>query len=198
MLLAGAVLCGGASTRMGRDKALLVAGDDGVPMAAIVAAALAGAGADPVWAVGGNGSALLGLGPVGAGSVGMVPIADDHPGEGPLGGIITGLRRADALGVDVLAVLACDMPGATAEAVERVVQGLWADPAGGAAFAEVEGRPEALFAAWRVSAMGELVGAFSRGERSVRNVLPLLSAVAVHGLPASVFRNVNTPADLRR
>ena len=49
---AGAVLTGGRSSRMGRDKATLPV--DGVPMAARVADALRRAGAEPVLAVGGD------------------------------------------------------------------------------------------------------------------------------------------------
>ena len=50
---AGAVLTGGLSARMGRDKALLRV--DGVPMAVRVATALRAGGADPVAAIGGDG-----------------------------------------------------------------------------------------------------------------------------------------------
>ena len=45
-MLVGVVLTGGASRRMGRTKALVEI--DGVPMAARVAAALAGAGCESV------------------------------------------------------------------------------------------------------------------------------------------------------
>ena len=73
---AGAVLTGGRSSRMGRDKATLPV--DGVPMAARVADALRRAGAEPVLAVGGDQAALEALG--------LTWVADRHPGEGPSGG----------------------------------------------------------------------------------------------------------------
>ena len=60
----GVVLCGGASTRMGADKALL--GPVGAPLVGRVVAALRDAGADDVLLVGGDGDALraaLGVGP---------------------------------------------------------------------------------------------------------------------------------------
>ena len=50
----GAVLCGGASRRMGTDKALVEV--DGVPMAERVAGALHAGGCAPVVFVGGDGA----------------------------------------------------------------------------------------------------------------------------------------------
>ena len=75
----GAVLAGGASPRMGRDKALIEI--DGVAMVTIAVEALRAAGAADVWVVGGDRGAIEALGHR------WVP--DLHPGEGPLGGVIT-------------------------------------------------------------------------------------------------------------
>ena len=85
---AGAVLAGGASSRMGADKAFIAVG--GVPMVLRAVTALRAAGADPVAVVGGDGPRLQGLG--------LSYISDRYPGEGPLGGIITalGARRRPA------------------------------------------------------------------------------------------------------
>ena len=58
---AGVVLTGGASRRMGRDKALLPV--DGVPMAVRVATAMIAAGAHPVVALGGDADGLRELRP---------------------------------------------------------------------------------------------------------------------------------------
>ena len=76
---AGAVVCGGASRRMGRDKALVAV--DGVAMAERVARALEAAGCADVRFVGGDAPALAALGrPV---------LPDAYPGAGPLGAVIT-------------------------------------------------------------------------------------------------------------
>ena len=56
MNVTGAVLCGGASRRMGRDKALIAV--DGVLMAERVAQALTVGGCGEVVFVGGNAEAL--------------------------------------------------------------------------------------------------------------------------------------------
>ena len=98
----GAVLTGGRSTRMGTDKAFVEV--DGRPMAGRVAAALRAAGAAEVLAVGGDLDRLPSLGFDRA-------VPDRHPGEGPLGGLLTALAAA---GHDVVVVLACDVPAARA------------------------------------------------------------------------------------
>jgi molybdopterin-guanine dinucleotide biosynthesis protein A len=72
----GAVLCGGASRRMGRDKALLPL--DGLPLAVRVAQALGEAGAAEVVAVGGDRDGLA--------SWDLPAVPDRWPGEGRAGG----------------------------------------------------------------------------------------------------------------
>ena len=80
-MLVGAVLTGGSSRRMGRTKALIEI--EGVPMASIVAEALAGAGCESVVAIGGEPDELSGL------DIAVLP--DEYPGQGPLGGVISAL-----------------------------------------------------------------------------------------------------------
>jgi molybdopterin-guanine dinucleotide biosynthesis protein A len=94
--LAGLVLCGGASTRMGRDKALIEV--DGVPLAAAVASRLRRA-ADPVFLASGEPGRLRHLG--------HPEVADDPGGIGPLGGLLGGLAVSPHL---LMAVVGVDMP----------------------------------------------------------------------------------------
>ena len=93
---AGAVLCGGQSRRFGRDKATYAF--NGTPLAKISLLALREAGASEVFSIGGDADAL--------GDMGFRAVPDDHPGKGPLGGIICALRHAAlgqaALGHDAL------------------------------------------------------------------------------------------------
>ena len=104
---AGAVVCGGASRRMGRDKALVAV--DGVAMAERVARALEAAGCADVRFIGGDAPALAALGrPV---------LPDAYPGAGPLGAVITALR---ASGRPVV-VAACDLADLDADTVVAVV-----------------------------------------------------------------------------
>jgi molybdopterin-guanine dinucleotide biosynthesis protein A len=91
----GAVLTGGASSRMGRDKAAIEV--DGVAMADRVVASLVAAGASSVVTVGGAGADL----------------DDDHPGAGPLGAVLTSLRWAAGR---VVVVAPCDLVAPDASA----------------------------------------------------------------------------------
>lgn len=181
---AGAVLTGGRSTRMGRDKALLRL--DGLPLASRVAGVLAAAGADPVVAVGGD---LPGLR-----SAGLVAIADRRRGAGPLAGIATALTEVGSH--DVVVVLACDLIAASPAAVTAVVEALAAEPAARVAVPVVDGRLEPLHAAWRRSARGAVEQALLRGGGAVRDVLEALGAIPVTGLDRRWFANANTPADV--
>jgi molybdopterin-guanine dinucleotide biosynthesis protein A len=181
----GAVLTGGASRRMGRDKALVDV--DGRALAAIVADALHGAGADgPVLAIGGDRPALA--------LMGLEPVADDHPGEGPLAGIITALSRAHH---EDVVVLACDLPGVDADAVRLVLAALADEPdAHVAAAVDGDGRVQPLHAAWRRSTLPRVQEALERGERSVRRMMVDLVVVAVPGVDPLALADVDTPAEL--
>jgi molybdopterin-guanine dinucleotide biosynthesis protein A len=184
----GAVLTGGASTRMGQDKALLVI--DGSEMTSIVATALRDAGAREVLTVGGDLCALAML----SGVDRSVPDAD--PGEGPLGGILTAMRCSVD---DVVVVLACDTPAITSATPVALVAALLSDPAAGVAYAEVDGRVQPLTAAWRISRSWDLVSeAFAAGERAPRTVFMSLPAIAVTNVLASAVDDVDRPSDLRR
>ena len=183
------MLTGGASTRMGRDKALLEVG--GRPLALTVASTLRAAGARRVLAVGGDAAGLAALG------IEVVP--DLHPGEGPLGGLVTALAAARA---EVVVVLACDLPGVDEHSVRSVVQALVADPRLAAAW-PVEERPgggvvqHVLHGAWRVpAALDALQVAFEAGERSVVRAAAGLATREVRGIEPSTLRNANRPEDL--
>jgi len=188
---AGAVLCGGASRRMGRDKALLPV--DGRPLAVRVADALVAAGASGVVAVGGDREAL--------GELGLRAVPDADPGAGPLGGIVTALAVAAEAGdpTPVVFVAACDLVDPAPAAVRATVAALAADPAGDVAVPVAGGRRQWMHAAWRGRARAPLAAAFAAGERAVH------AAVAAAGLrvvelavdPAAVA-DADTPDHLDR
>lgn len=180
----GAVLTGGSSSRMGRDKALLEVG--GRALALVAATALRTAGAAEVLAVGGDQAGLA--------SLGLDVVADSHPGAGPLGGILAALAAA---GSEEVVVLACDLPGVDATSVHLVLQALRADPRAAVAWPEHDGRLHVLHAAWRRSlALPVLEAAFAAGERSVHRAASSLSTVVVTGVAGGAVRNANRPEDL--
>ena len=92
--LGAIILCGGGSTRMGRDKAVL---DWGGRRAVDRVADLA-------WAVGARALVTAGA------DLGLPWVPDDAAGGGPVGGVLAGAR---ALGTARLLVLAVDAPTVT-------------------------------------------------------------------------------------
>jgi molybdopterin-guanine dinucleotide biosynthesis protein A len=170
------VLAGGRSSRMARDKALVVI--DGTAMAARVAAALTEGGCDPVVMIGGDQPALAALG--------LVVVDDRWPGEGPLGGIITALQYFDAPTV----VAACDLPWLDPSVVRALRAAAGADVA-----VATTDRDEPLCACWMPTALPELRRRFGEGERAVHRTLLSLNVCRVP-VAAAALRNVNSPADL--
>lgn len=175
---AGAILCGGASRRMGRDKALVEV--EGVAMVVRVATALRAAGCWPVFAVGGDRSALDALG--------VQFVADLHPGEGPVGGVITALASCDA--TDVI-VVGCDLAYLTVDTVHALVAADGAAPV----TVVVTDRVQPLCARWSRDALGTVRALFAGGERRMMSVLGHLETQQVPADPQDLT-NVNTPRDL--
>jgi molybdopterin-guanine dinucleotide biosynthesis protein A len=183
MATTGVVLAGGASTRMGSDKAFVVVG--GRPMAAIAVDALVAAGAGEVLAVGGDRDRLAGLG--------CVAVPDRWPGAGPLAGLVTALSVA---AFELVAVLACDLPRVTAAAVSVVVGALAGAPGAAVALPWVDGRPQPLLAAYRRSALPALERSLAGGVRAVREALAGLPTVPVTLADPGWATNVNRPEEL--
>lgn len=180
----GAVLTGGSSTRMGRDKALLAF--DGVPLASRVARVLRQAGAERVLAVGGDLDALRALG--------LEAVGEPRPGAGPLSGIAAALRAAGD--GDVVVVLACDLLAASPVAVGAVVDALRAAAGAQVAVPVVDGRRQPLHAAWRPAALAAVEAGLASEDLAVRGVLAGLATVTVDDLDPAWFVNANTPADV--
>ena len=183
----GAVLTGGASRRMGRDMAQLEV--DGVAMARRVASALSAGGCDPVFAVGGDPGAL--------GVLGLDVVADQWPGEGPLGAIVTALTRTATLAPGSSTfVAACDLPLLDGATVRALVAAAAAPGSVSAAVVAARTRAiEPLCAIWRPAALPLLRASFDDGERSVVRALERL-LVATEDVDANALRNVNVPADV--
>ena len=179
----GAVLTGGRSTRMGSNKALVEL--RGRPLAAYPRDALQAAGAAEVVAVGGDPVALTALE--------LAVVADEQPGQGPLGGILTALRWART---PVVVVLACDLPAVTPAVVRHLVAACDEDV--DAAVPVVDGHPQVVAAAWRRRALASLEAAFASGCRAPRELLSRLRICEVHDLPSGSLDDLDRPDELRR
>jgi molybdopterin-guanine dinucleotide biosynthesis protein A len=180
MRFTGAVLTGGASTRMGLDKAFVEVG--GRPLARIAVDALRDAGAAEVLAVGGDGDRLRrDVDPR------LTTVADRWPGEGPLGAITTALAAARQ---PVVVVLACDLPRVTAAAVRAVLEAMEFG-----ADAAVPGR-HVLLAGYRRTCRTIFEAAMAAGVRAPREALDGLDVADVVLADPRWADNANTPADL--
>lgn len=178
---AGVVLTGGASRRMGRDKALVAVG--GLPLARRVADTLADAGCRPVWCQGGDVGALELLG--------LDVVVDEHPGSGPVGAIASALRHAAGSSI---VVAACDLPDLSIGAVERLRAVAGAAPGVDVVVASHGGRLH-LVSWWSPRALTVLDRLLATGERSYRAAIESSRHVEVEFVEGDV-RNVNHPGDL--
>lgn len=170
----GVVLCGGASTRMGSDKAnLLLAGR---PLALWVADALRTAGADPVVAQGGHPPAPL------------VAEPDSTAHAGPLAALVDALDRHG----DVL-VCPTDVPTVPPGLLAALTE-LAAHASAPVVLARSD-RPEPLIGFYARSALAALREGLRDGARGPAQVLDLTSVPTVPVAAADVL-NVNTPGDL--
>jgi molybdenum cofactor guanylyltransferase len=185
----GVVLAGGASRRLGKDKALLAA--DGESLAARAVRKLRGF-ADVAVADGGRGL------------VPGVPSLPDGPGRGPAAGV---LGAAAAYPERALVVLACDLP----EVPEIILTALvivgrgaevdWAVPRWG-------GRLEPLCAIYQPAALAALARRVAEGRFALHELadepglrIAYLEEADIAGFggdPARVFLNLNTPEDVAR
>lgn len=181
VLVAGAVLTGGASSRFGSDKATARLG--GATLVERVAAALAGAGVAPVAAVGGPPSWHGGL----------VPVVDDHPGAGPLGGVATALRWSPGSHV---VVVATDLPLLDELTVRALAERARRRPAS-VAVARAGGRLQPTCACWPVALADRVACAFAAGERSIARFLDTVPVEPVD-VPERVVADVDTPDELAR
>ena len=155
--LAGLVLCGGRSSRMGRDKALLEI--EGEPLVRRVARLLAEAACPVILAPGTPGR---------LGELGMAEVEDELPDSGPLGGIVAGLAASPS---SLLAVVAVDMPMAS-PAVFRLLASLHGDE--DAVVPVTSSGPQPLHSVYSVDALGALRTCLSEGRLRLTDALARL------------------------
>jgi molybdopterin-guanine dinucleotide biosynthesis protein A len=192
--VAGFIMAGGESSRMGVDKGLLEIA--GVPM--IVRAARL------VESVVGAPAVVVGT-PEKYRALGLRAIADDGPRCGPLGGIATALRASDA---EWNLIVACDLPYLTRKWLEYLLQR--ARDSDAEAVVPLNLAPankrgaEPLCAVYHKGAEQAMRRALERGVRKVTDGLAELRVEVIE--PAAwkgfdsdglLFKNVNTPADYK-
>lgn len=173
------IFVGGASRRMGRPKGLLAA-PDAETLVARWQRLFGELGIEHV---------LVGRRPEYA-SIPLAQLADDPPGEGPLGGLAAllawaGSRRA--------IVVACDMPFVTREDVEALI----AAPAADVVAPRRGDRWEPLCAIYDPAVLPVLRRRLADGQRSLQGLLDALGTRAVE-LPPKHLDDWDTPEDITR
>jgi molybdopterin-guanine dinucleotide biosynthesis protein A len=167
----GVLLTGGASTRMGRDKATLVVDGE---MLAVRAARILQAACDPVVEVG-------------PGVTDLRAVRESPPGSGPLAGLLAAYDALEADGSVLL--LACDLPFVTDAVVRMLVE----HPATGSVVPIVEGHEQYACARWSAAAV-----AAARGGTALRDLTRAEDATSVAVADSRLLEDVDTPDDLRR
>ncbi len=189
--VAGFVLAGGTSSRMGQNKALLEI--DRMPMIsrAVLLAESATSGIATV---------------VGAPEIfrdfGFQVVADDWPGAGPLGGIATALRVTAA---EWNLILACDLPHLTREWLAYLI-GRAQSSSADAVVAVNDRWAEPLCAMYRKNCEPPLRDAVANGRRKVQDCIAELRAAGrlesveppewkAFDSDGTLFKNMNSPQD---
>lgn len=187
--LTGAVLAGGQSRRMGRDKAMLVR--EGRPLWSRQAAVLLEAGAAPVAVVRAPGQPPLGLPPD------LLLWHDLVAGAGPLAGLHAALSRCRG---SLLAVLAVDMPRIDAAWFHWL--GRFSSPTLGAMARRPDGTHEPLAAVYPRLALKEVRARLTGPDRSLQALADaliesrLLCSVPLPENELWRVSNWNTPGDV--
>jgi molybdenum cofactor guanylyltransferase len=182
--LAGVVLAGGASRRMGRDKATVVFdGPDGPRTMVEYVVAAVSARCTPVFVIAAPGQALPALS--------ATVLRDDVRGVGPLLATGRGLRAAAEAGAERAFVCAVDMPQMTPALIDELDQHTGAD-----VILPWDGRDHYLAGVYRTDLAARVDQLIAAGERSMRALVDTVNTqrIVVPETPALV--NVNTAADL--
>jgi molybdopterin-guanine dinucleotide biosynthesis protein A len=182
--VAGAVLAGGESLRMGVDKATMLV--DGGFLIEKPLKALEAAGVESRAIIGGSSEVLK--------KTGSLVVPDRWPQQGPLGGILSALHFFKEQKCSVI-VLACDLVLANENEIARLIQQAELFPHT-VVVPEVQERRQWMHACWPPEALPHLEKAFSDGERAPFR--------AVHGFPVTSFKrdgndfykDLDQPSDL--
>jgi len=186
MKCSGALLAGGESRRMGLDKAGMLVG--GVPLWQRQIAILRETGVDEVLVSGPDRPEWR--------DAGLIVVEDEPPACGPLGGLVSVLRRTAH---PLILVLAVDMPSMTSAFLRTLVD------SGGAHIGivpKIGQRYEPLAAAYPAAALVLAQECLAQGALSLQGFVSravasgLVRERVMAAAERALFFNVNTPGDL--
>jgi molybdenum cofactor guanylyltransferase len=192
--LAGVVLAGGASLRMGRDKATmpvppaLLGAKDGSPITMVEqVVSVVGQRCEPLFVVAAPGQSLPELP--------AQVVRDEVRGQGPLLATGRGLRAAAEAGAKRAFLCAADMPLLSGDLIdlleERAIE-LDAD-----VVLPWDGRDHYLAAVYRTELAAKVDALIDAGERNMRALVDRVDAQRIVIPHSRSLANVNSAADLR-
>ena len=188
--VAGFILAGGMSSRLGRDKALVELG--GRPLLLRIHALLAKVV-----------SRVTVVAPLRYAALHVNMIPDEWPGYGPLGGIVTALRHTglETPECEWNLILGCDMPFLTKEWLAYLAEKAQ-DSDADVVMPRSETWLEPLCSAYRTRCAAALATELDRGERKITRALAGLAIEHVDEASwkkfdssGMLFKNMNTPED---
>jgi molybdopterin-guanine dinucleotide biosynthesis protein A len=184
--IAGAILAGGQSRRMGEDKAFLTLA--GTPMIRHAVNRLRPQVVQLILNVHEQTDALDNIG---------LPVVTDAAGDhqGPLSGILASLRWAEKAGIRWIATAAVDTPFFPKDLVQRLAA---AAEDKSMAAARSGGRLHPVFGLWKADLAGALEDEIDKGLRSVHQWVALHDAGIADWQtePYDPFFNINQPEDV--
>ena len=190
--ICGVILAGGASSRMGAEKAFSAL--SGRPMIAHVIERLAPQVDQLVISANGAPARFAAFGlPVLAD-----PIEDpDAERQGPLAGLVAALRYAKAQNFAAVVTAPADAPFLPASLVSRLSAARGSGHV--VCLARSAGGLEPLFGLWRTAALAGTESGFAQGERAIHRLAASLGydEAAFSGEADAIgFSNINSPSDL--
>ena len=181
----GAVLAGGTSERMGFNKALVEI--NGEPLISKVANSLNGAGLMNLKIVGGESKAFTLLG--------YECLADEHPDEGPLGGIITALNHFNSEGKSHVLIVACDLPNISEDLLIKMMEHSLKEPKS-IVIPLVDGHLQWMHVLWPTDVLFTLLKSFSNGVTAPWKASKDLPLLRIEGIDPQVLFDIDRPEDL--
>lgn len=185
VVLAGVVLAGGESRRMGRDKATLTVPGGTTTLVEHVVDVVSQR-CSPVYVMAAVGQPLPAL---------SVPILrDERQGQGPLPATGRGLRAAAESGARLAFVSAVDMPSLTADLIDDLVR--LAVETGAEIVMPWDGRSHYLAAVYRTDLADRIDALVASGQRKMRALIDASDSQQIVLADTGILTNVNTEADL--
>lgn len=188
--VAGIILAGGRSRRMGQDKAALEF--DGVTMLTRIADKISQRCSPVLVAAPASSQAYREL----SSESDLQWVTDEKEGSGPLGGLVAALHVAAAAGADVAFVCATDMPLIEGGLVDELLAGLTEST--DVVIAHDAQRDHPMAGVYRTRAVDGLQALVDAGELRMGAAVEAVQTRRVSVSDENWLTNVNAPEDLHR